>query len=59
MKVLGAFIGVTVFLYAGVNWFARPLIPMIAEIVPSLTLWHCAGASGLLMIAALVFGSGK
>lgn len=59
MKVFFGFIFCTVFIFAAVNWFLRPVVPVVAEIVPALNIWHCAGLSACLMIAMLFVGNGK
>jgi len=59
MKVFFGFIFCTVFIFAAVNWFVRPLVPIAAQVIPALNIWHCAGASAVLMIAAMFFDNGK
>jgi len=57
MRVLFAFVLCTIFIFCGVNWFLLPIVPMVRQIIPALSIWHSAGLSALLMIGLLFVNS--
>jgi len=54
MKFLMKFVLLAVCIFVGMNWFVRPMFPMVAESSPHLTLWTAMGVSGVIMACLLI-----
>lgn len=44
----------SIFVFAAVNWFVRPMFPEVAQHVPHFTVWASAGCAAIIMGAVLL-----